>query len=247
MMLRGNKAIVTGASRGLGFAIAKALHENGCKVLITGRNEETLRRAAAEIGEDVIPCVWDMEKLVTLQASFERAAELLGGCDILVNNAGVISSVNEWDREELINFPLKEWQRVMDVNTNALFLAMQAAVRYMRGHGIRGNVLNVTSVASQEPAFGPYSTSKAASFALTRGWGKMFAPEGIVINGIAPGPFATSMNNWKEGDPMDHPRIPFGRFGKPEEVAALAMHLLSKEGEMICGETVIIDGAYAIR
>lgn len=112
---------------------------------------------------------------------------------------------------------------------------------------LKGNVLNVTSVAGYEPAFGAYSTSKAAATALTRGWGKMFAADGITINGIAPGPVATEMNNWHEGDPMEHDRIPYGRFATVEEIADLAMYLLSKEAAMVCGETVVLDGAYAIR
>ena len=98
-----------------------------------------------------------------------------------------------------------------------------------------------------EPTNGAYGASKIAATGLTRGWGKRFASEGIVINGIAPGPVATEMNGWHEGDPMEHDRIPFGRFATIDEIASLAMHLLSKEAEMICGETVVLDGAYAIR
>ena len=106
---------------------------------------------------------------------------------------------------------------------------------------------NITSVAGEEPVYGAYGASKITATALTRGWGKMFADEGITINGIAPGPVATEMNNWHEGDPMEHNRIPFGRFATSKEIANLAMYLLSKEAEMVCGETVILDGAYSIR
>ena len=124
---------------------------------------------------------------------------------------------------------------------------MKAAVNYMLDNNIKGNILNVTSVAGYEPVFGAYGASKTAATALTRGWGKMFANDGITINGIAPGPVATEMNGWHEGDPMEHSRIPFGRFSTIEETAKLAMYLLSKEAEMVCGETVVLDGGYAIR
>ena len=124
---------------------------------------------------------------------------------------------------------------------------MQAAVKYMLSNSVRGNILNVTSVAGYEPVRGAYGASKIAATGLTRGWGRMFADDGITINGIAPGPVATEMNNWHEGDSMENDRIPFGRFSTIEECAKLAMFLLSKEAEMVCGETVVLDGAYAIR
>lgn len=141
----------------------------------------------------------------------------------------------------------KEWQDVIDVNASAVFFTMQAAVRYMLENAIKGNILNITSVAGEEPVFGAYGGSKTLATGLTRGWGKMFASDGITINGIAPGPVATEMNNWHEGDSMKHDRIPYGRFASIDEVAALAMYLLDEEARMICGETVIIDGAYSIR
>ena len=124
---------------------------------------------------------------------------------------------------------------------------MQSAVKYMLNNGIKGNILNITSVAGYEPVYGAYGASKTAAKGLTRGWGSMFANDGITINGIAPGPVATEMNNWHEGDQMEHDRIPFGRFATIEEIASLAMYLLSEEAVMVCGETVILDGAYSIR
>ncbi|MCQ2445259.1 MAG: SDR family oxidoreductase [Clostridia bacterium] len=246
-MLRGNRAIVTGASRGIGFAIARSLANAGCRVLITGRNIATVKATAKEIGHGDISYAVDSVKQKEIPAKFAEAASLLGGVDILVNNAGLFAQRNEWDSDSLLSTTLAEWQKVMDVNLSAVFFSMQTAVRYMRENKIKGNILNVTSVAGYEPTNGAYGASKIAATGLTRGWGKRFASEGIVINGIAPGPVATEMNGWHEGDPMEHDRIPFGRFATIDEIASLAMHLLSKEAEMICGETVVLDGAYAIR
>lgn len=246
-MLKGNKALVTGASRGIGFAIAQKLAENGCRVVITGRNAEKLRAAAEKISGTVYPMVWDASEIEFADEKINEAVALLDGLDIAVNNAGIFAKSREWDKEELLKTDIEQWTSVMRTNASAVFFTMQAAVKYMLKNGIAGNILNVTSVAGEEPVFGAYGASKITATALTRGWGKMFAPDGITINGIAPGPVATEMNNWHEGDSMRHDRIPFGRFALADEIAALALNLLDEKSVMICGETVIIDGAYSIR
>lgn len=241
------KALVTGASRGIGYAIAGALAGQGYQVVITGRKEDTLLQAARELGPAVQALVWDAGQYARSGELIRRAAEMLGGLDVVVNNAGLFAQRSEWSREELLKTTPEEWSRVMDVNTGALFFVMQAAVNYMLAHGISGNILNITSVAGEEPVYGAYGASKIAATGLTRGWGRMFAPDHITINGIAPGPVATLMNDWHEGDPMEHDRIPYGRFATTEEIAKLALYLVSEDGKMVCGETVILDGGYAIR
>lgn len=246
-MLKGRKALVTGASRGIGFAIAKELAKNGCSVVITGRNSKTLNDAAKQIGGEVYPLVWDASEIESVEDKFSRAVSISSGIDIVVNNAGIFAQRSEWDKESLLQTTVDEWESVIKTNASATFFTMQAAVKYMLENNIRGNILNVTSVAGYEPVYGAYGASKIATTGLTRGWGKMFAKDGITINGIAPGPVATEMNNWHEGDPMEHSRIPFGRFATIEEIAKLAMYLLSEEAQMVCGETVVLDGAYSIR
>lgn len=241
------KALVTGASRGIGYAIAKKLVQNGDAVVITGRKKETLERAAAELGKNVFPMVWDAAEFDKAEEKIREAAEMLGGLDIVINNAGIFARRSEWDKRSLLQTTAKEWQEVIDVNASAVFFTMQASVNYMLKNAVKGNILNITSVAGEEPVFGAYGGSKILATGLTRGWGKVFASDGITINGIAPGPVATEMNNWHEGDSMKHSRIPYGRFATVDEVAALAMYLLDEKAKMICGETVIIDGAYSIR
>lgn len=241
------KALVTGASRGIGYAIAKKLVQNGDAVVITGRKKETLERAAAELGKNVFPMVWDAAEFDKAEEKIREAAEMLDGLDIVINNAGIFARRSEWDKRSLLQTTAKEWQEVIDVNASAVFFTMQASVNYMLKNAVKGNILNITSVAGEEPVFGAYGGSKILATGLTRGWGKMFASDGITINGIAPGPVATEMNNWHEGDSMKHDRIPYGRFASIDEVAALAMYLLEEKAKMICGETVIIDGAYSIR
>lgn len=241
------KALVTGASRGIGYAIAKKLSQKGYKVVITGRNTDTLKRTADRLGENVFPMAWDASEIEKAEEKVNKAADMLGGLDIVVNNAGIFAQRNEWDKNSLLKTTAKEWQDVINVNASAVFFTMQAAVNYMLKNDIKGNILNITSVASEEPVYGAYGGSKILATGLTRGWGKMFAPNGITINGIAPGPVATEMNNWHEGDSMKHDRIPYGRFATIDEIAELALYLLSKNAKMICGETVIFDGGYSIR
>ena len=243
MKIRGNKAIVTGGSRGIGLKIAKELAEAGVSVVITGRNADSLSKAAAESG--AVPVVWDISDINRMKEKFDECVGILGGFDILVNNAGVFDTVG-WGMG-MLNVTEEDWDRVMDVNLKAAFFMMQTAVKYMLGNKIRGNILNISSVAANEPLQGPYGASKAGLFGLTRGWGKVLAPTGIIVNGIAPGPVATEMNGWHEGDPLDHSRIPTGRFVLAEEVAKLAMYLLSEDAVQIIGHSVVCDGAYDIK
>ena len=198
-------------------------------------------------GKNVLPMVLNSAEFDKTDEKVKEAAEMLGGLDIVVNNAGIFAQSNEWDKNSLLNTTAKEWQDVINVNASAVFFTMQSAVKYMLKNNIKGNILNITSVAGEEPVYGAYGGSKILATGLTRGWGKMFASDGITINGIAPGPVATEMNNWHEGDSMKHDRIPYGRFSTVDEIAELAMYLLSKDAKMICGETVIIDGGYSIR
>lgn len=241
------KALVTGASRGIGYAIAKKLSQNEYKIVITGRNIKTLERVADNLGKNVLPMVWDASEFDKAEEKIKEAAAILGGLDIVVNNAGIFAQRNEWDRENLLKTTINEWQDVINVNASAVFFTMQASVKYMLKNNVKGNILNITSVAGEEPVYGAYGGSKILATSLTRGWGKMFAADGITINGIAPGPVATEMNNWHEGDSMKHDRIPYGRFATIDEIADLAAYLLSEKAKMTCGETVIIDGGYSIR
>lgn len=244
MGIRGTKALVTGGSRGIGREIARRLVGAGVRTVITGRKEETLRAAAEEIGAAYL--VWDIADISVMQSRFDCAVELLDGLDIVVSNAGVLTPQHEWGMG-MLDLTEAEWDYVIDINLKAAYFMMQTAVRYYYHNHIPGNLLNIASVAATEPYYGPYATSKGGVVGLTRGWGKTFAPYGIVINGIGPGPIATEMNHWHPGDPMEHKRIPTGRFGTVEEVAGLAMYLLSEEANQIIGQTVIMDGAYDIK
>lgn len=243
MKLRGTTAIVTGGSRGIGYAIAEALVKAGVKTIITGRNIGTITSAAEKI--NAIPMVWNIADISAMKNKFNECLELLGGCDILVNNAGVFDKVG-WGLG-MLNVSEDDWDNVIDINLKSAFFMMQTSAKYMYENKIKGNILNISSVAANEPLQGPYGVSKAGLFGLTRGWAKNLAPYGIVVNGIAPGPVATEMNGWKDGDSLSHSRIPTGRFALTSEIASLAMYLLSEEACQIVGHTVVLDGAYDIK
>lgn len=141
-MLKGNKAIVTGASRGIGFAIAKELAKNGCNVVITGRNIKTLQEAAEKIEGNIIPMVWDASQVEIADSKISEAAWLMGGLDIVVNNAGIFAQRSEWNKKTLLETNVNEWESVMKTNTSSIFFTMQSAVKYMLDNGIKGNILN---------------------------------------------------------------------------------------------------------
>ena len=124
-MLKGNKAIVTGGSRGIGFAVAKALADKGARVVITGRNEETLKKAAKEMGENVFPMVWDASRVELSGEKIAEAAQILGGLDIVVNNAGIFAKSDEWSKEGLLKTSVSDWEDVMKTNTSSVFFTMQ--------------------------------------------------------------------------------------------------------------------------
>ena len=164
------KALITGASRGIGYAIAKKLSQNGCAVVITGRNINTLERVANELGKNVLPMVWNSAEFDKTDEKVNEAVGMLGGLDIVVNNAGIFAQSNEWDKNSLLNTTAKEWQDVINVNASAVFFTMQSAVKYMPKNNIKGNILNITSVAGEEPVYGAYGGSKILATGLTRGW-----------------------------------------------------------------------------
>lgn len=130
------KALVTGASSGIGYAIAKKLAQNGCSVVITGRNITSLKRVSDELGENVFPIVWDVMELGKADEMIIEIAAMLNGLDIVVNNAGIFAQRNEWNKADLLNTTVREWSDVINTNSSALFFIMKSAVNYMLNNNI---------------------------------------------------------------------------------------------------------------
>ena len=244
--LDGRVAVVTGASKGLGEAIALALAGAGARLALVARDAGQLEHAAAAlreggaVAEPFAADVRDESQVAALAAAVEAR---FGGVHILVNSAGVNV------RKNLTDFTLEEWRRVVDTNLTGVFLMCRAFLPLMKSHGY-GRVLNLTSIMShialaQRTA---YCASKAGLVGLTRALALEVASQGITVNGISPGPFETEMNTPLLADPEVNrfftSRIPLGRWGKPEEVGKLALYLCSEEAGFITGTDVLIDGGW---
>lgn len=243
MRLDGKKALVTGASVGIGRAIALAYAEEGADLVITARNRERLQPVAEQIrarGREAHVMGWDVSLVAQARARIQEASDALGGLDIVVNNAGVL-------RRDGSGFPdltPDEWDYVMDVNLKGLFFICQAADKAMREEG-GGVIINIASDAGLRGEIHPYGISKWGVVGLTRGLGKRCAGHGVRVNAIAPGPVATRMMGWQQGDPLEREGLPLGRLARPQEVADAAVFLASEQSAAIFGQVVVLNSRTA--
>jgi NAD(P)-dependent dehydrogenase (short-subunit alcohol dehydrogenase family) len=247
--LNGKIALITGASKGLGKAMALALSQAGATIALVSRDETKLQAVKREVEESggkaelFIADVKDEQQVERLEAEVSKR---LGKIQILVNNAGVNL------RKNLIDFSLSEWQSVIDTNLTSVFLMCRKFVPHMRGTGY-GRILNMTSIMSHVslPQRSAYSASKAALLGLIRALAQELAPEGITVNGISPGPFGTEMNQSLMQDPDANAQflanLPVGRWGKVEEIGGLASYLCSEAAGFITGTDILIDGGWCAR
>ena len=244
--LDGKVALITGASRGPGKAMAIELGAAGAAVILVGRDRAKLDETASEAakkGARTAVVVTDVAVEAQVLALQEQAAAQFGRVDILVNNAGVNL------RKPLVNFTLEEWHRVMDANLTSVFLMCRAFIPLMRGRDW-GRIINLTSIMSHVslPGRTAYSASKSGLLGFTRALAQELAPDGITVVGISPGPFATELNtaliNDAELNRQFLTKIPMGRWGRPEEIGKLARFLCSDDAGFITGTDILIDGGW---
>lgn len=244
--LEGKIALVTGASRGLGKAMALALGEAGASLAMVSRDAVALEQAVAEVrarGAQAEGFPADVSREEQVAALREGVIARFGKLHILINNAGVNI------RKPVTEFTLEEWRRVLDTNLTGAFLMVRAFLPHMRGHGY-GRIINVTSTLSHVglPLRTAYASSKAGLLGFTRALALELAPEGITVVGISPGPFATEINRPLLEDPAVSrefiARVPLGRWGRLEEVGRLAVYLCSEEAAFITGSDILIDGGW---
>jgi NAD(P)-dependent dehydrogenase (short-subunit alcohol dehydrogenase family) len=244
MKLRNDKILVFGGGSGIGKAIAKRFCELGAKVLIVGRTEEKLLQAKKEISSNNlfiktfdITCVEEHEVL------FEYAEKILGGLNGFVNAAGVGGQQMFGRGYEPWDITSEEWDKFTAIDFKAAFFLMRNEVDYLLSKNVRGNILNIASNAACMDIIGAYGASKSAIIKWTRAFGKRYGHNGIIINGIAPGATFTPMiSSYAHDVNQEYKRHAIERFIRPEEIAELALYLMSDYGEIICGHTVIADG-----
>lgn len=238
--LEGRIALVTGAARGLGFAIAQRLARAGASVWLNGRDRAALDEAADRIGSDARVLAFDIGDDDATAAAFETLAE--DGLDILVNNVG------QRDRRSLAQLRREDMAAMLATNLVAPFDLARRAVPLMEARGY-GRIVNITSIAA-EIARGDvlYTASKGGLAALTRAFAAELGGTGITVNGVAPGYFATEANEEMSIDPgiAQHleRRTSLGRWGDPDEIGGAVAFLASSEASYITGHTLAVDGGY---
>lgn len=234
-------ALITGSARGIGFATAQKFVESGHSVILVGRNEDTLKKAQEKIAGNTKTLVWDVADIEGIPSKVQEAVELFGKIDVVVNCAGYLS--DSCRKNDFFAVRPEEWDAVMQTNAKAVFFICQAVLRYMIDNKIEGHIVNVCSEMGFRPIWYPYGVSKWGVRGLTEGLGRIMAPYGITVNGVAPGQTATEMMCYKPGNPLDEPTIPRGIMSTPQEIASVIHFLGSEEAKNIMGEIVISDGA----
>ena len=235
--LQGKRAVVTGAAHGIGRAIAAAFVAEGAQVLLADIDADGAARAAADLGQQAFTA--DVSRKSEIERIFAQVTEHWGGLDILVNNAGVTHAA------ELDDLTEADFDRVFAINLKSALWATQAAARVMAPGSAVVNMSSVNAVLAI-PNQIPYAISKGAMKQLTNVTALALAPQGIRVNAIGPGSIMTQMLQGIMSDSAAQDRIlsrtPLGRWGEPEEVAAIAVFLASGESSYITGQTIYPDG-----
>jgi NAD(P)-dependent dehydrogenase (short-subunit alcohol dehydrogenase family) len=244
--LQGKTEVITGASKGLGKAMALALAEAGARLALVSRNLEQLNDTAAavrKLGAEAAVFQVDVTDENQIGRLEKAVFGQVGKVQILINNAGINI------RKAVTDFTLEEWRQVMDTNLTGVFLMCRAFIPQMKGQGY-GRIINLTSIMSHVSIAGrsAYCASKTGLLGFTRALALELAPEKITVNGISPGPFATEMNTQLMQNPELNQqfisKIPLGRWGRVEEVGQLAVYLCSEDAGFVTGTDFLIDGGW---
>ncbi len=235
--LQHKTALITGAGRGIGRAIAECFTREGARVAIADIDSDTARATAAEIGSSAFGLEMDIASKASVLAGTSRVLDEFGQLDILVNNAGyLVYTTFESCSEE-------NWDRIVDVNMKGPFLCSQAVIPHMKARR-QGAIINMTSLAAKTGGLAagpPYAAAKAGVLTLTIGLARALAPDQIRVNAIAPGVIDTAMTSAPEHDPLKA-AIPLGCAGQPADVANCALFLASDDARHITGETIDVNG-----
>ncbi|MEM0946076.1 MAG: SDR family oxidoreductase [Pseudomonadota bacterium] len=242
--LKGKRALVTGSSQGIGYALANGLAAAGAELVLNGRNPEKLDAAVSSLADDgaqVRSLAFDVTDHDRVRAAIDGFEADVGAIDVLVNNAGM------QHRTELENFPADAFEKLIQTNIASVFHVGQAVARHMIGRGA-GKIINIASVqtALARPGIAPYTATKGAVGNLTKGMATDWARHGLQCNAIAPGYFDTPLNAALVADPEFsawlEKRTPAGRWGKVEELVGACLFLASDASSFVNGHTLYVDG-----
>ena len=237
--LTGKAALVTGASGGIGWAIAEALHTQGAKVAISGTRAARLNELAAKLGSRVFVLPCDLRDRAAVAKLADDAEKALGQVDILVNNAGITHD------NLFIRMKDEEWDDVIAVNLSSVFVLTRGVLRGMMRRRA-GRIVNIASISGVlgNPGQGNYAASKAGLVGMTKSLAREVASRGITANCIAPGFISTPMTDALTPRQTEAiaAAIPAAKFGKPEDIAAVVVFLASDEAGYVTGETVHVNG-----
>lgn len=239
--LMGKRALVTGSSQGIGFALARGLMQAGAQVVLNGRDTVRLAQAVEELGGDVLMLPFDVTDHDAVRAAVDRFESEVGPIDILVNNAGM------QHRGPLEDFPADAFERLLQTNIASVFHVGQAVARHMIKRGV-GKIVNIASVqtALARPGIAPYTATKGAVGSLTKGMATDWAKYGLQCNAIAPGYFDTPLNAALVADPAFsawlEQRTPAGRWGQVDELVGACVFLSSKASGFVNGHVLYVDG-----
>jgi len=244
--LPGRVAIVTGAARGIGYAIAERLSKAGAQVMVADIAEDGASAAAERLREGVGKAAGvaaDVTSPDEVGAMVERAIEAFGAVDILVNNAGITGrDAPLWETTD------EDWEKVLGLNLTGVFYCCRAVVSHMRERG-SGAIVNVASISGKEgnPNMIPYSVSKAGVICLTKALAKEVIHDGVRVNAVAPGVIETPLLDQLQPEAIEYMRskVPMGRMGSPEEVAAVVHFLASDAASFVTGQCYDVSGGRA--
>ncbi|MBA4800260.1 MAG: 3-oxoacyl-[acyl-carrier-protein] reductase [Euryhalocaulis sp.] len=241
--LTGKRALVTGATGGLGGSIARALHAAGAEVALSGTREEKLQDVAKDLGErtHVAPC--NLSDPASVDALPGQASEMMGGLDILISNAGVTRD------QLLMRMKDDDWETVIKVNLEAYYRLSKAAMRGMM-KGRWGRIIGITSIVgvTGNPGQANYAASKAGMIGFSKSLAQEVASRGVTVNCIAPGFIASPMTDELNEAQRDAilQKIPSGRLGTGDEIASAAVYLASEEAGYVTGQTLHVNGGMAM-